>query len=315
MQKLLLYILIMPALFTAAYGQKLSVPIVKTPGIVETSLDSSYTIKVANMIATIDAGHGARVTSLKLDEKEILGSKDLHPKFYGSSLWLSPEGKWKGQGVLDEATYTTDIYNGVDIKLISKDDSVRGFRFLKEFHADLMDTSLVLIYTITNISKRAQEVSPWEVTRVPTGGLAFFPKGALSPTFNSNLTVRDTMGMIYYPYDPSTKDHEKVYMHGREGWLAYVKDRTAFIKSFPVIAYDEVAPNEESVEMYANKQKTYLELENQGRYQNLQPNESLTYKVKWYARHLPDQIKPVIGNKILLEYIRSIVNAPFVLKN
>lgn len=274
--------------------------------------DGMFTLNCGNMVIVIDGGTGSRVISLKLNGDEILGSKNLNPRYYGSSLWLSPEGKWKGMGVLDASAYTMEFFSRADLLLKSKNDSLNGFAVSKKFHGSLADTSIVIQYTITSISKNMQQVAPWEVTRVPTGGLAFSPKGSpqdfpKSNNRNTVLPVRDSIGIIWYPYDSSSLSSQKLFMDGGEGWVAYVRNRVLFIKKFPVIKSDQAAPGEKNVEIYVNKEKTYIELENQGVYQKLATGDSLLYKVTWYARRLPAGLKVEIGNQALLNYIRSVV--------
>jgi len=274
----------------------------------------SFTLTAKNTSLTIDATTGARIVSLKLDGMEILGSSRIHPRFYGSSLWLSPENKWKGMGPLDAAPYTVESKTALILK--SQPDTIRGFSFTKEFRVSEADTSFIIHYTITNIASAIQEVAPWEVTRVPTGGLAFFPAGDQPALTKSDLPVNDRLGIVWYPYDSISKNHQKLFRHGAEGWTAYVKEGIVFIKLYPVIAPGAAAPGEENVEMYANPEKTYIELENQGVYQRLPPNGSLQYEVKWMARRLPAAIGAglnghagtTMDDRALINWVRSLVN-------
>lgn len=274
--------------------------------------DGMFTLNAGNSTMIIDGNIGSRVFSFKLDGIEILGTKDLNQRMYGSTLWLSPEGKWKGQGILDASGYTVDLFNRTDLRLKSQNDTLRGFSFMKEFHVSQADTSIIIKYTMTNISKDMQEVAPWEVTRVPTGGLAFFPKRSPQDNPIANkmyplLVIRDSIGIIWCPYDSSLVSAQKLFMDGGEGWAAYVRNRVLFIKKFPVIESSQSAPAEKNLEVYVNKQKTYMELENQGVYQKLETGKSLLYEVKWYARRLPVGLNVEIGNKALIEYVRSVI--------
>jgi hypothetical protein len=275
--------------------------------------DGIYILTNGNLSIVIDGNNGSRVISLKLDGEEILGSKHEHPKYYGSTLWLSPEGKWRGQAVLDASAYTNEFFNGEELRLRSNIDTVSGFEFLKVFLTNMSDTSIIIKYTITNISKEPQEVSPWEVTRVPTGGLAFFPKRSEEdvPVANNRLPVLnicDSAGFIWYPYDLSLSSSQKVFMDGSsEGWVAYIRNKVVFIKKFPVVKHGLTAPGEKNIELYVNKENTYIELENQGAYQKLLPGDYLLYEVKWYARRLPAGLKVDKGNRALVNYIRDVV--------
>jgi hypothetical protein len=303
-KKLVFIALVYIACYLTAKGQNMDMKF--------TAGDGMFTLNIGNMSIVIDGSTGSRVVSLKLDDDEILGSKTLHPTYYGSTLWLSPHCKWEKQGFLDVSAYSMEFFNGVDLHLKSQNDSLLGFVFSKEFHGSLKDTSVVIQYSITNIAGDMQEVAPWEVTRVPTGGLAFFPKGSEQDLPKSNnripiLAIQDSIGIIWYPYDSSLLYPQKIFMDGSEGWMAYVHNSVIFIKKFPVIKSDQTAPGEKNVELYVNKEKTYLELENQGAYEKLITGDSLLYEVKWYARRLPAGLKVEIGNQALLNYIRSVV--------
>jgi hypothetical protein len=307
-QLLSLMLIVLLSLITCCISNSQS-----NPGLT-VSTDSLYTVRCANMTAVIDGKTGSRIISFKLGDFEILGSKKEHPRYYGSTLWLSPEGKWKGQGVLDASSYSLESYNGMHLSLKSKNDTLRGFKFLKQYQVNTADTSLLIKYTIINTSKVFQEVAPWEVTRVPTGGLAILPKRSPQDIPKPNKmnplpAILDSVGMIWYPYDSSLLSSQKLFMDGSEGWSAYVYNQVLFIKKFPVINPDMAAPGEKNVELYVNKEKTYIELENQGIYQKLNSSDSLIYEVKWYARRLPSGIKIEPGSQSLLRYIRRVIKS------
>jgi len=271
-----------------------------------------YTVNVKNISITVDANIGARIISFKIDGNELLSSKEINRGNYGSSLWLSPENKWNGQGALDAGSYTVDLFDKENMRFTSKADSTRGFIFVKQFFANPADTSVVIKYSITNISSKAQEVAPWEVTRVRTGGLAMFPKGKLGDVPIKNKVyplpaILDIDDIIWYPYDSSVKSSQKVFMNGSEGWIAYIYERAIFIKLFPVIEPSLSAPGEKNVEMYINRDNAYQELENQGAYQKLSPGQSLTYEVRWFAKQLPNGLKVDAGNPELPKFIRKII--------
>lgn len=272
------------------------------------SQENILTLSAAGISFSADKGIGGRVVSFMVEGKELLSSYKVHARFFGSSLWLSPENKWRGMGRLDDSEYAVEQITNTTIQLRSKDDSVRGFYFRKIFTINAKDSSVTLLYSITNISKDPQEVSPWEVTRVPTGGLAFFPRGLYPALAKSNVPVKESAGLVWYPYDTTTKDHQKLFIHGAEGWTAYVSDGFIFIKKYPEIKTDGSAPGEENVELYVNQQKTYMELENQGEYQKLQNNETARYEVKWYARRLPAGMVVDVGNESLTQFVCHVIH-------
>ena len=273
-------------------------------------VEGLFTLKVHNISLEIESNHGGRISSLGLEGNEFLSSKRVHPRYYGSTLWMSPQAKWsvsRLQGVLDNSVYKAVSINDSSLHLKSQNDSLSGFSFEKQFFGNAKDTSIRIRYIITNISDEKKELAPWEVTRVPTGGLAFFPKSSQPPLQKSNLTIQDVQNFIWYPYDSSKVSKQKLFINGSEGWLAYVKDGMILIKQFADIKPEDAAPGEEEIEIYVDKDKTYIELENQGFYGTLLPLDTLAYDVKWYIRRLPGNIQPRIGNIELIEYVRSVI--------
>lgn len=277
-----------------------------------TTRDNLFQLICGGARMEIDGNMGARIVSFEMDGIELLGTRNIHPAMYGSTLWLSPEGKWRGQGILDNGPYTALKSTGSCLRLISLNDTTRGFSFEKEFRIHKRSKSFSIKYKIVNISGSSQEVAPWEVTRVPTGGLAFIPKGnpQNNPTANKMYPmpkIQDYMEIIWYPYDTSKIAPQKLFMGGGEGWMAYVCKDLIFIKKIPIVEAGKTAPDEDNIEIYVNKQKTYMELENQGEYKKLKPGQGLTYEVRWYVRRLPEEIKPEVGNMRLVDLARRII--------
>jgi hypothetical protein len=98
----------------------------------------------------------------------------------------------------------------------------------------------------------------------------------------------------------------KLMHDGAEGWLAQVNGDLLFIKKFIDVTPEKTAPDEGEIEFYANPDKSYIEIEQQGEYTSLKPGASLIWEVKWYLRTLPANAKAEIGNEALVNYIRSI---------
>ncbi|MBO4786361.1 MAG: hypothetical protein J5510_04770, partial [Prevotella sp.] len=54
---------------------------------------STYVLTTGNVSMTIDAEHGARITSLKYGDKEVI-SQLRWPESFGSTFWTSPQKEW-----------------------------------------------------------------------------------------------------------------------------------------------------------------------------------------------------------------------------
>ncbi len=273
-----------------------------------------YNIRIDNQILEIDPSKGGRINSLKLDGLDFLTDSTVNNLNWGSTLWFSPQSDWKWppSPQIDSMGYTVRSENG---KLImqSKQDPKTGMDVLKVFSGNIKSRSYILEYTITNRSEKAQKVAPWEVTRVKTGGLAFFPFGEGDRRGGLIPFTTETDGISWFQYKEDklpVKGDRQLYSDGKEGWLAKVNDGIILIKKFPDVPFEKNAPKEGEIEWYASPVvpgKSYVEIEHQGPYEELQSGQSLTWKVEWFLRELPPDIQAEAGNIKLAEYVRKIV--------
>ncbi len=303
----LLHALAFACLYACARPARQTKP--ETNGIQTITSDKGlYTLSVPGIRLQVDANLSGRITSLQLNGQEVLGQPDTHPENYGSTFWPSPQRDWgwPPYPALDGDPYQA-VINHAGLQLLSGEDSKSGLQFGKNISLRAKDTLIRITYTIKNISATDKQVAPWEVTRVPSGGLSFFPKGD-ARSLRSNLAVQDSSGIIWFAYDfDRITDRQKLFMNGREGWLAHVCKGILLVKQFPDIASSRAAPQEEEVEIFAHENRQYIELENQGPYQTLYPGETLQYQVNWYVRTLPPGMQAAAGNKALSGYVRQLV--------
>jgi hypothetical protein len=271
-----------------------------------------YKITVGETELEINPETGGKIASLKVDGKNFLTGREVHPKYWGSSLWPSPQKEWGGSlpPELDDGPYSVRVENDV-IKMISGKDSRFGYVFSKEISGDRKKNSFNIKYTITNRSSEVRHVSPWEVTRVHTNGFAFYPKGPGERRGNLAGFAEDKDGITWFVYDevkiPAT--HNKFFADGSEGWIAQVNGDVIFIKKFIDVPGDKAAPGESEIEVYADPKKSYVEIEQQGAYEKLNPGDSLVWEVKWFLRKIPSTVNRDAGSKELVAYVREIVGA------
>lgn len=269
-----------------------------------------YNIEVNNMVMEVDPKVGGRITALRYEGKNFLTGRDVHPDYWGSTLWPSPQKEWGGSvpAELDSLPYTVEVKKEV-IKMVSRKDAKFGYVFSKEIFGDRKNKYFSLKYTITNQSDQVRNVAPWEVTRVHTKGLAFYPKGTGERRGNLASLAEDKDGITWFNYkeDKIPATHNKFFADGSEGWVAQVNDDVILIKKFPDIAADKAAPAESEIEVYTNPGKSYVEIEQQGAYEKLQPGASLTWEIKWFLRKIPATINREAGSTDLVSYVRKIL--------
>jgi len=273
--------------------------------------------KTSNQLFRIKAGkmrmkiseNGGRIVSLTYLGQELLTQEPEHVNF-GSTLWTAPQLNWGWPPfpVLDSQKY--DVFkNGNILRMISKPDSSSGFQIEKVWR-QARRNSISICYSIRNISNRPQSVGTWEVTRARCGGLAFFPEGESGNIPESDLKpdlIKNGISWFNIDKNPSAQNKKK-FSTAKEGWLAYAINNLLFIKQYPDIQMENYAPQQGEVEIYVDKNKSYVELENHGAYRVLLPGESLVYPVIWYVLPFPTKIEA--GNEQLYELVRKIINIP-----
>jgi hypothetical protein len=270
-----------------------------------------YSFQVANLTFEVDAKSGGRVSAFKIDGKDFLSGKNINPENWGSTFWSSPQSAWgwPPPAELDKLEYSGGIENNT-VVLSSQKDPKLGYVVKKEFTANAKDTSVTIRYTIINNSDSTRSVSPWEITRVPPGGLTFFPTGKGNKNGGLAPLMKDAIGMTWFAYNASLvpEGNVKLICDGSEGWMAQINKGVILIKKWDEVPLEKNAPGEGEVEIYANPDKSYIEIEPQGPYTQLAPGASSAWEVKWYLRSLPAGLKAEVGNKGLVDFVRSSIS-------
>jgi Domain of unknown function (DUF4380) len=272
--------------------------------------DGDYSVASGPARMSVDPRVGGTIDSLLFEGYEFLTGKDVHPFFYGSTFWPSPQSDWNWPPppVLNVDPYAASV-DGDTLTLVSGKDEITGFQFTKKFFPG-KGGRLELRYTISNVSGAAKKVAPWEITRVRKGGLLFFPVGnnRLSKKSFGPVPVEVMDGVAWYK-DPKEKpaDNLLTSADGTEGWAAYAIDRKLFVKKFPNVRRDELAPGEGEITIYVSGVADYVEFEVQGKYEALGPGNGSSWQVTWIVADIPQSVASKVGNKELVEFARKLV--------
>ncbi len=273
---------------------------------------SKYIFKNELIYFEVDTSNGARISSLKWKNNEILylGSTS---NMNGSTFWPSPQSLWNWPplAAIDSKPYSVRIQNN---KLITRSslDTKFKLRVYKSFLVDERDTSITITYYMKNENTKTLSFAPWEVTRIPLNGIVFFEKGETTVSGSLAESVIENNGCYWYDQVETTASSSisKFFSDGK-GWLAYINDQNIlFLKKFDNILPAEAAANEAEIEVYTASDHSYTEIENQGKYQNIAINDSVAYKVKWYVREIPDSVVISVGSSSLINFARYIANLP-----
>ncbi len=275
--------------------------------------DKTFIISYENLRLVVEPLFGGRIVSLKLNGIELLVGKDVNKDSYGSTFWPSPQTVWDWPPpvTLDSAPYKVKVKKE-KLVLTSDVDSMLGMQFQKEISIGEKTKSVKIEYSIKNISKEIKKISGWEITRMPKGGLVFFPKGLIGPKEKrfDPIPYVEKENILWYKNDANEKmsNHKLSVADGSEGWQAYAINGLIFIKKFKDVKPENQAPGEGEIPLYVHPEFPYIEVEAQGPYETINPNEKLKWEMKWYVREIPAEMKIAIGNMELVNFARSIVN-------
>ena len=288
----------------------LTLPIVRGP------LD---VLEMGPLSFSVDPSKSARIVSFKLDGDELLTDPTANANFFGSTLWTSPADDWVVNGpmfvpqpVVDDLPYTTTVSADGVITATSGPATTanthKQFVVIKTFHADLAKNAIVINYGLKNTGTTMFQLSHWEVTRVFTGGLTFFPTGTTSKLNFLKQLVQVTQAASYTWYDNTTHKmgmgESKAGLDSPGGFIAHVAPHTKgdllFIKAFKAITVATAPTGHYPIEIYCNDPHTYVELEDHSSYDEIAPGATYTQTVTWYLRRLPLNTDRSAGSAALI---------------
>ncbi len=270
---------------------------------INTLEDGKYSISVGDVVLTVDASRGGKIVSFKCQDKEVLSTTRM-PNSFGSTFWTSPQKEWNWPPVpeFDTKPYTAEVKDNMLVLTGSKSERF-GYRIRKVFTADPKDNAVVITYTIINESGETRKVAPWEISRVPNGGVVFFDAKEATPANNmKGLPFTYEKGAAWYVMDED-KANRKINADGK-GWLAFCDKGLLFIKKFADIDQAEAAPAEAEIQIYANPGKTFVEIEEQGAYTTLKPGEEADWTARWYL--MPTDEEPVPSKSLLKKVLKVV---------
>lgn len=294
-------------------GKKHSIDAKNLPAFV-TQKGGKYIIKQGHTQLEILANVAGRIGSLKVDGQELLLTSAQSDNFvWGNGFWSSPQSEWSWPPLetLDSAPYDVSV---VDNRIVfsSKTEKTTGYQFVKSYGLNPDKKCLSIIYSIYNHSDDEKNVAGWEVTRLPTSGMAFFPHGntEISSGIFYPLPVDNIGDITWATYDGSKirDNHHKLMTDGKEGWLAYVNKGKLLLKEFADVPVELIVSGEGEIELFANTEQTYWEIAQQGVMTKLAPGEHLEWEVLWHTRSLPADIQPTSGNPALADYVHGVLS-------
>jgi hypothetical protein len=277
-----------------------------------TASGSVYTFTFGDTQFVVDAAKAGRIVSFSLAGKNVLTSpKNSEDNNWGSTFWTSPQSDWNWPppAAIDPGPHVARMV-GNSVVVESAVAQNLGLSVSKTVSVDASKGMVTIDYGIANKGTASRKVAPWEISRVATGGLTFFPMGGGRPWKGMQellpLSLQDGVAWFAAPVAPAGND-QKVFADGREGWIAHVAGDLLLVKAFADTSPAQAAPGESEIELYIDPARTYVEVENQGAYVNLEPGTSSAWPVRWFLRKLDSAIAVRPGSRELLGVVRDLL--------
>jgi catechol 2,3-dioxygenase-like lactoylglutathione lyase family enzyme len=242
---------------------------------------------------------GGRLAHLRHDGVDLVLPQGRVPGYYGDTFWPSPQSRfeWPPPPVLDSDPYEIVAETPLGLTMLSAPDRDQGLQVRKSFA--LSEHGVTMEFTLTNTLARPQAVAPWQVTRAPREGLIVWAAGDPFDDADRVQKQAEDPGSFYLhsasvdPFEglagddeyasiavPSVTRTSKFFTDAR-GWVAHVHHSILFLRVFPDLTPAQAAPRQGELELFFGIERDYIELENQGAYQALDPGHGLTYPVEW----------------------------------
>ncbi|MEO8314616.1 MAG: DUF4380 domain-containing protein [Pseudomonadota bacterium] len=276
---------------------------------------STYSFAIGETTFTADGPTG-RVTGMSFRGTNLLIGSEVNKVTYGSSFWTSPQ-TWSWPPAIDAALFTHRIDRSSQRIVFDSGEVIvsdHPLSIQKQFWADARRNAIAAEYTVTNRGSQVLRFAPWQVTRVASEGLVFYPRGAADPAGQtrrgaprpiSAVTIVD--GIVWYDFTGNDSQTKSVG-DGAEGWLAYVANGVLLLQSFVDIPAAAPAEGEGEVEVYTAPNNTLVELEPQGAAVDLAPGStSEPWRTYWYVRAVPPGMDVSLGSKALVNWVRSVL--------
>jgi hypothetical protein len=280
---------------------------------VPTVSGSTYSFRVRETTFAADGPTG-RVTGLAFRGRNLLVGPEVNSIIYGSSFWTSPQ-TWRWPPAIDAAKWTHRIDTASRHVVFDSGEVLVGDHPIsveKRFWGDAARDAVVAEYTVTNRGSTVLRFAPWQVTRVASAGVVFYPRGAADPAGQTRrgaprpiteVSVRD--GIVWYDFSGSDAQAKSVG-DGAEGWLARVADGVLLLHTFVDIPPGAEAEGEGEIEIYSAPNDTLVELEPQGAAVDLAPGAtSRPWRVYWHVRPVPEGMDVGVGSKALVDWVRT----------
>lgn len=266
------------------------------------------TIQSGSSKVVIDVNKGGRVHQLFFGDHPLIF--DGHEELAGSVWWPAPQTLWgwPPPKELDIEAYHLKEKTPSKVVVESKECSALGLQLTKEYQL-ITEHHFQVKYHAKNVSDKSVEFGHWEVSRVPKEGRVivkvesrfddniplandkylYFDHSSFDKIYSKEMKAIDFYvkeSDLELPY----KNKNKLFVDS-EGWVAYVKDTTVFIKIIKNENIKKITPSQGEVEIYVSPILPMVEIEEHSAYQKVKPKETSTWKVDWLMYQISEEDK------------------------
>jgi hypothetical protein len=212
----------------------------------------------------------------------------------GHRLWHAPEGMPRSYSP-DNARVEREV-SGATIRLRQAVEPKVGIQKEIAVTLDPSGTHVTVRHILSNRTLWPVELAAWAMSIMNGGGTAILPQEAYVDQPHNLLPVRPLVMWSYTDLSdprfaigakyirvrvmPDHTEPQKIGIGNRQGWAAYHRGRTLFVKRFP---YDDAARYADfgsNCETYVKG--SFVELESLGPLLRLEPGASTEYVEHWY---------------------------------
>jgi len=212
----------------------------------------------------------------------------------GHRLWTAPEAMPRSYSPdNDPVAHTID---GNTIRLVQPIEPKTGIQKEITVTLDPEGSGVTVAHRLTNKGVWDVEVAPWALTIMNGGGEVIIPQEPYRSHDDYLLPARPlvlwhytdladprwTIGKKYIRLrtNEQMKEPQKIGVGNRQGWAAYLRKRTLFVKRFPWVENGTYPDFGSNTETYTAG--SFIELETLAPLTRLAPNQSADHTERWF---------------------------------
>jgi hypothetical protein len=213
----------------------------------------------------------------------------------GHRLWTAPEALPRSY-VPDNGPIECQELGERAVRLIQPVEAPTGIQKQMSVSLDAEGSRVVIHHKITNTNLWAVTLAPWALTILAGGGRTIIPQ---EPYISHDDCLLPARPLVLWHYtdlsdprwsigpkyiqlrtDEAMEEPQKAGVANAQGWAAYLRQRTLFVKTVPCdpdAAYPDCGCNCETF-----TKADFMELETVGALATLEPGESAEHVEEWH---------------------------------